>query len=416
MNQYEYLSFFNACKVDENLWVNNIVTNDLYCLDATTYRVLKIIDLELEKNIENVTVQYFYIIASYEDSLFLFPSECHGKMIVYNRKEDTIDYYDLGLEDIDKTCKMALQPAVRDEVVWLFPVDLRVPLLKYDLKYRKLVKVPAWNREISKKGIPYRDELFEIYCHDNQVYIPVTGTNSIIVTDLTSNKTEVLYHPFTDKELYSIAVDNDNIWMTMYRDEALYCWNRKDPSQTSLYKLDVSSRNEEDKLHYFSKIISLENEIIVLPYFKKDYNRIHILDKQSGKVMNLGDKNHLLMVRGLEDFRQVYDCYHGYDILDREVVLYPCGCNSIIKIYLEEERLEEVYIDSVECKLPEYWCKKYCILEAPKNEKNYFIEETKLETKLIIELTKQNQRFQKNKQNQSNSIGKNIWNMLKCHL
>ena len=363
MNQYEYLSFYNTYEFEDSLWVNNIVTNDLFRLDKKTLQILEIVDLGLKEYTDQMYPQYFIQMVNYGDSLYLFPSKSTGKILIYNLKTKAIHCQGLGLESLCKEYnELFYKGILYEDCFWIFPPDLEMPLLVYDFGRQKIHFEWKWNENV--RALLGSNVSFSLHLayYENRVYIFQRESAKIIVTDLANGSVDIVSIQ-SGNNIFSIAADAAYLWIIMEEDSSLYRYDRMDVHKCQIFSLDENKKMHESKPEH--RIINLKDKLVAYSP-SSDIKSIYVFDKGMGIASKISEEKFPAQLCCLKDFRKGLDYYWGYNVAGRELILYPCNANMILVINVDDISMKGYCTYSYDEELEDYFVKKYRELEYGK--------------------------------------------------
>lgn len=364
MNQYEYMSFYNICEYGHSLWVNNIVTNDLFRLEKETLRVLEMIDLNLDKFGIQAYPQYFVQTIQRNNLLYMFPGKSSGKIFIYNLETREIRCQSLGLDAVCKECDELFYEGIQyEDCLWIFPPNLEIPLLIYEFCKEEIRYDWKWNEKaqllVEKNGS------FSLYLahYANWVYIFQKETAKIVATDLRSGSVEA-FALQGESKIFSIAVDETYFWVVRAEDNCLYRYKRAGNFQKTYNLKDCRTIPWNIKSQ---RIIDLGDKIVALPPIS-EINNICIFDKTIEKAMKIPLEHFPAKLSCLRDFRKAGESYWGYKVVGRELILHPCNANMMLLINLDSGTMKGYSTFIYDEKWTDYFVKKFQEIEYKKGQ------------------------------------------------
>lgn len=249
-----------ATVYQNRIWISCYLYNALYCYDyadGSMEYMGKFNDQDMRNNLHRQIIRF-------EDTLFFIPLYADG-IDVYNIKEhcfeETIKYkYDERM-----TNRIALQ--ISDEMVWLFPQDIKEPLYVLHTKEKKIESLFGWKKEIDK--IFSADERYFVsasgICTDEKFVYAAIYNKGIILK--ISRETLEIRKIFSDEGYHFTGINC--VEGTLFLTELESAGIVQIEENKAVHKIE-NSESDHVSIPYCG-MVSVENGLLVVPYQLNDF-------------------------------------------------------------------------------------------------------------------------------------------------
>lgn len=309
-----------ATVYQNRIWISSYLYNALYCYDCAENNMKYLGNFENQDQGDNLHRQ---IIRS-EDILFFIPI-CADGIDVYNIKEQHFENTIKCCRDKKLTNRIALQ--ISDEIVWLFPQNIKESLYVLYATEKRIECFIGWEKEINKtfaNNETYLISASGICADEKNVYVAIYNQGFILKIDKETLKIQKI---FSDEKYHFASVN--------YLDGVLYL---TEIGSSGIVQVEgdnvinkIENREFNDVSIPYCGMVRVKNGFLVMPYH---LNEFYFLDIKK-KILQKTD------IRFNKE-ESSEPCFFNWQIYEGNVFLYPMRAQSILIINSENLDVREI--------------------------------------------------------------------------
>lgn len=324
--QHKHMPIKCATVYQNRIWISCYLYNALYCYDYVDNNMEYLGKFDNQNMRDNLHRQ----IVRCGDKLFFIPI-CADGIDVYNIKEhcfeDTIKYGN----DEKITNRIAL--SFSDEVVWLFPQNVKEQLYVLHTKEKKVEILFEWKREIDR--LFSNDDTFLIsasgICTDeNNIYVTIYNKGTILQIN---RKTLKIRKIFFDEDYHFASIKCLGGMLYLTETGSADVVQIKDNKVINIIKNEKVNGVEIP----YCGMVDVKNGLLVIPHH---LNEFYLLDTESKTLKKTNI--HFSKKDNSEP------CFLNWQIHEGDVILYPARAQSILAV-----SCQNLAVRAIELKVPD---------------------------------------------------------------
>lgn len=316
---YHYMSFTSVYIDEEFIWTINDVDGGLYRIDRINYSIEFMLCVVKDK--KESSPDYIKAVGN-ENKIYFFPHIMKRDIVIYNKKDNTVNY--INLPSLLKKSGVGFPDCViDDDYVYLFPGKIHMPIVRFNLKKEKIDLIYNWydlniKKYISHKGPYYVGAALVNHC----VWIPIYGTGIIIQKNLNTGSFKIHDLSESGYKFGAIAYDGELFWVALSDSYSMISLCLKS-GELQLYS-GKDIKNIRRMPPIYTKIICYKQKVFLL---SGDSSEIMTVDKSSKTIQSIKDLPETLDIIPHRTFGFFY---HGYEIIDEQILICPASGNMIL--------------------------------------------------------------------------------------
>lgn len=334
-SKYQMLSFADAWRNENELWVSNRAFNGIFKIDILSGKGKFIRKFDGETAYRRLHKK---VMSYYEWLIFI--SEEADNIAFFSKKTHEIEYVNLWDGDEKKSKIKIGGVCIYKKELWLFPLYwsqniMIVNLYDRCVRYDNILKETVGKAIKSAKGIFWGKALFR----ENEVWIPIRKTPEIIRYNMDLQKAEFIRLGTSKARINSMDVSGDTFLFTFCDKTEIMEWNPKIGKEES-YSIEIEW--EKGKCPFIGIIPVSDTQYIILPSY--------------GDYLILRTGNECRKLNYPSGFCRLYEetedasAEYAYQQEEGRIFIFLSWGNMFLEYDMVTEELEGKI-----CKVPEGW-------------------------------------------------------------